>query len=109
MKSNIHYRRSDSDKNPLVLLHGFMESEAIWDKFFNVLGKDRCVITLDLPGHGQTPQMADVHTMPLMAQCVKDVLDAENIDKTTVIGHSMGGYVALEFAYLYPERVSSFG
>jgi pimeloyl-ACP methyl ester carboxylesterase len=53
--------------------------------------------------------MADVHTMPLMAQCVKDVLDAENIDKATIIGHSMGGYVALEFAYLYPERVSSFG
>ncbi len=109
MIQTINYRRSAGRTNPLVLLHGFMESQSIWDKFFDVLGKERCVITLDLPGHGQTPQMADVHTMPLMAECVKAVLDAENIEKATIIGHSMGGYVTLEFAHLYPERVHRFG
>ncbi|MCL2683115.1 MAG: alpha/beta hydrolase [Bacteroidales bacterium] len=109
MIQKINYRRSSGTKKPLVLLHGFMESQAIWDSFFKVLGEERCVITLDLPGHGHTPQFADIHTMSFMAECVKTVLDAENIEKTTIIGHSMGGYVALEFARLFPERTTQFG
>jgi pimeloyl-ACP methyl ester carboxylesterase len=109
MQPKINYRRSSSEKNPLVLLHGFMESGAIWNKFFDTLGNARCVITLDLPGHGQTPQFAEIHTMSLMAECVKTVLDAENIAQATIIGHSMGGYIALEFAHLFPERTKQFG
>ncbi|MDR0437368.1 MAG: alpha/beta hydrolase [Bacteroidales bacterium] len=109
MIQKINYRRSSGTEKPLVLLHGFMESQAIWDPFFDALGEERCVITLDLPGHGQTQQFAEIYTMSLMAECVKSVLDAENIEKATIIGHSMGGYVALEFAYLFPERTVQFG
>ncbi|MDR1951280.1 MAG: alpha/beta hydrolase [Bacteroidales bacterium] len=109
MIQKINYRRSKNSKKPLVLLHGFMESQAIWDRFFDALGTERCVITLDLPGHGQTLQNADICTMPLMAECVKSVLDAENIEKAAIVGHSMGGYVALEFAHLFPERTACFG
>jgi pimeloyl-ACP methyl ester carboxylesterase len=109
MNEKINYRRTPNTNNPLVLLHGFMESQTIWNSLFNTLGNDRCVITLDLPGHGQTPQMSDVHTMPLMAECVKSVLDAENIEKATILGHSMGGFVTLEFAHLFPERTARFG
>jgi pimeloyl-ACP methyl ester carboxylesterase len=109
MIQKINYRRSVGKKSPLVLLHGFMESREIWNSFFDALGAERCVITLDLPGHGQTPQTADIHTMPLMAECVKTVLDAENIEKATIIGHSMGGYVALEFAHVFPDRTANFG
>ena len=106
---NVNYRRSSGKGNPLVLLHGFMESQAIWDKFFDALGAERCVITIDLPGHGGTPQFGEIHSMTLMAECVKAVLDVENIEKATIIGHSMGGYVTLEFVHLYPERVEKFG
>jgi len=111
MISKINYRRSSGSeaKSPLVLLHGFMESQTIWDTFFNALGDERCVITLDLPGHGKTEQFAERHSMVLMAETVKAVLDAENIEKATIIGHSMGGYVALEFAHLFPERTLQFG
>ncbi|MCL2412862.1 MAG: alpha/beta hydrolase [Bacteroidales bacterium] len=109
MISKINYRRSIGTKKPLVLLHGFMESQDIWHSFFDALGKDRCVITLDLPGHGKTEQFAENHSMSLMAECVKTVLDAEAIEKATIIGHSMGGYVALEFANLFPERTEQFG
>jgi pimeloyl-ACP methyl ester carboxylesterase len=109
MIPKINYRRSVGTKNPLVLLHGFMESQAIWNRFFDEIGTERCVITIDLLGHGQTPQMAEIHTMSLMAECVKSVLDAENIENVTIIGHSMGGYVTLEFAHLFPERTTNFG
>jgi len=109
MIEKINYRRSVGTKNPLVLLHGFMESQAIWNPFFEAFGEERCVITIDLPGHGQTVQFAEIHTMSLMAECVKVVLDAENIEKVTIIGHSMGGYVTLEFAHLFPERTTQFG
>ena len=109
MISKINYRRSLGTKKPLVLLHGFMESMAIWDAFFKAFGDERCVIALDLPGHGKTEQFAERHSMSLMAETVKAVLDAENIEKATIIGHSMGGYVALEFAHLFPERTVQFG
>jgi len=117
MIQKINYRRSVGTKRPLVLLHGFMEDQTIWNPFFEAFGKDRCVITIDLPGHGQTPQFAEinsvegfaVHTMSLMAESVKTVLDTENIEKATIIGHSMGGYVTLEFAHLFPERTTQFG
>jgi pimeloyl-ACP methyl ester carboxylesterase len=109
MNQKINYRRSEGTQNPLILLHGFMESQTIWNQFFDEIGTNRCVITMDLPGHGQTPQMAEIHTMSLMAECVKSVLDAENIEKATIIGHSMGGYVTLEFAHLFPERTTNFG
>ena len=109
MIEKINYRRSAGKKNPLVLLHGFMESQAIWNPFFEAFGEERCVIAIDLPGHGQTEQFAETHTMPLMAECVKTVLDAENIEKAMIIGHSMGGYVTLEFAHLFPECTTQFG
>jgi pimeloyl-ACP methyl ester carboxylesterase len=109
MDTKINYHRSEGKNNPLVLLHGFMESQKIWNKFFDEIGKKRCVITIDLPGHGQTPQKAEIHTMSLMAECVKFVLDQESIEKATIIGHSMGGYVTLEFAHLFPERTAQFG
>ncbi|MCL2414304.1 MAG: alpha/beta hydrolase [Bacteroidales bacterium] len=109
MISKINYRRSAGTEQPLVLLHGFMESQAIWDSFFDAFGEERRVIAIDLPGHGKTEQFAEIHTMSLMAECVKMVLDAENIEKATIIGHSMGGYAALEFANLFPERTEQFG
>lgn len=109
MKNNIHYRRSNPSNHPLVLLHGFMEDQTIWDPFFHTFCSDRCVITIDLPGHGKTPQIDEVHNMSLMAECVKTVLDTENIEKAMIVGHSMGGYVALEFAHLFRDRIECFG
>jgi len=90
----------------LVLLHGFMESLKIWDEFAKVLSKLFRVIRIDLPGHGETPVMAEVHSMNLMAETVKTVLDSLKIDKCVLVGHSMGGYAALAFAKQFPEILS---
>ncbi|MCB2218915.1 MAG: alpha/beta hydrolase [Bacteroidetes bacterium] len=87
----------------IVLLHGFLESQDIWEKFSQKLSSDFKVITTDLPGHGQTEVFGDIHSMEFMADMVRLILQTQNIDKAIFIGHSMGGYVALAFAEKYPE------
>lgn len=100
-------RYSDKGKGrALVLLHGFPESLQIWDEFSEELSKHFRVIAIDLPGFGETPPIGFIHTMDLMAECAKAVMDGLGYRKYVVTGHSMGGYVALAFAELYPKNVS---
>ena len=82
----------------LVLLHGFLESKEIWDDFTAILQKEFTVIAIDLPGHGESELLGEKHSMSLMAEVVKSVFEAEKIEKAVIAGHSMGGYVALQFA-----------
>jgi pimeloyl-ACP methyl ester carboxylesterase len=85
--------------NVMVLLHGFLESSEIWNKFASQLLKHQCrVIAIDLPGHGQSENIGYIHKMELMADCVKKVIDHLDISDFILIGHSMGGYVSLAFA-----------
>lgn len=95
-----------SGKGPaLVLLHGFIESKRIWDDFTETLCKQFTVIAVDLPGHGESSLLAETHSMQLMAEAVKAVLQAEKIESAVITGHSMGGYVALQFAVDNTELV----
>jgi len=89
----------------LVLLHGFLESMAIWDDFANALSKTNKVITIDLPGFGKTDIFSENHSMELMADTVEAVLENENIKYCLLAGHSMGGYVSLAFANKYAHRL----
>ncbi len=104
---NIKVRFTDKGKGrALVLIHGFPESLEIWNELGGKLSKRFRVISIDLPGHGETPSIGYVHSMDLMAECVKAVLDFLQLRKYVVVGHSMGGYVALAFAELFPAHVS---
>jgi len=89
----------------LVLLHGFLESMAIWDDFANALSKTNKVITIDLPGFGKTDIFSENHSMELMADTVEAVLENGNIKYCLLAGHSMGGYVRLAFANKYAHRL----
>jgi pimeloyl-ACP methyl ester carboxylesterase len=89
----------------VLLIHGFLGSSAIWENTARQLSKSYRVICIDLPGHGQTPCFGYVHTMEMMATAVKAVTDHLRLKKYVLIGHSMGGYVALAFADLYPENM----
>lgn len=95
---NIAYRCEGSGP-ALVLLHGFLESGSIWDGFSAQLLNDFTVLSIDLPGHGNSEVLAEVHSMHLMAEVVKAVIQSEGIDSVVIAGHSMGGYVALQFAF----------
>ena len=93
---------------PVVLLHGYLESLEIWKPFSNELKKHFRVFRIDIPGHGGSGMLEDIHSMDLMAQVVRFVLDAHFIDKCVLIGHSMGGYITLAFVENYPERLLGF-
>src|SRR5690606_3968227 len=100
------YYSSKGHGKPLVLLHGFLETSKIWDPYIEELAAKRQVICIDLPGHGDTGVFGEVHSMELMAQVVNIVLEELNVSRATITGHSMGSYVSLAFAELYPEKIS---
>jgi pimeloyl-ACP methyl ester carboxylesterase len=89
----------------IVLLHGFLENKSMWDFYVPELAKKNRVITIDLLGHGATECLGYVHTMEDNADVVHAVLSELRIRKAIFVGHSMGGYVALAFAELYPDTV----
>jgi len=95
--------------NAVVLLHGFTESADVWDFFVENLVDSFRVITIDLPGHGESECIGDVHHMEQMGEAVKTVLDHLNVSEAVIIGHSMGGYVALAMARVYPKLFRGLG
>ena len=94
---------------PLVLLHGFPLDHTIWDEVIPLLKDTFDIIIPDLRGFGQSTTIDNPYTMDELASDIKGMLDHLNIKKTAIAGHSMGGYVALAFARLYPEYVSGLG
>lgn len=103
---NIKISFTDDGKGTaVVLLHGFLENKTMWDKYVSALSKNHRVITIDLLGHGETECLGYVHTMEDQADMIFAVLISLRIRKIVLVGHSMGGYVALAFAELYPDNV----
>jgi pimeloyl-ACP methyl ester carboxylesterase len=89
----------------VVLLHGFLENSSMWNQISEQISKKNRVVCIDLLGHGATENCGYIHTMEDQAEMVKAVLDHLRLRKYILIGHSMGGYIALAFAQLYPTNV----
>ena len=89
----------------IVFIHGFLESHSIWDYFAKEMSYNYQVITIDLPGFGNSSVFAETHTMESMAEIVNKILEKEKIQDCIVVGHSMGGYVSLALAEKYPEKI----
>jgi pimeloyl-ACP methyl ester carboxylesterase len=101
---NIFYTE-EGKGSAVVLLHGFLENSSMWLPFIPELLKNNRVICIDLLGHGNTECLGYVHTMELMADAVEAVLNHIKIRRCFLIGHSMGGYVALAFAEKNPNAL----
>ena len=98
-----------SDKgsgHAIVLIHGYMESSEVWENFADRISQNFRTLCIDLPAHGLSDLCNEINSMELMAESVIAVLDSLNISKALLVGHSMGGYVALAALQLFPERLS---
>ncbi|MBE6496422.1 MAG: alpha/beta hydrolase [Methanobrevibacter thaueri] len=91
----------------LVLIHGLSDNLLYWEVLATALKKDFRVVRFDLRGHGQSPLGEDEITMGTYVNDLKNILDELNIKKASLIGFSLGGAVALDFAVKYPDYVSS--
>jgi 3-oxoadipate enol-lactonase len=94
---------------PLVLLHGYPLDHHLWDEVLPLLEDIFDVILPDLRGFGESTIVDTPFTMEDYASDVAGLLDQLGIQRAAIVGHSMGGYVALAFAKLFPERVIGLG
>lgn len=101
----LHVCDSEQGERCIVLLHGYLESLLVWDDFVPLLYKQLRVVTLDLPGHGISVVTGECHTMEFLADTVAEGLKALGIGRCTLVGHSMGGYVALAFCERHPDML----
>jgi pimeloyl-ACP methyl ester carboxylesterase len=88
----------------LVLLHGYARSHTDWDTSAALLTTGHRVLAVDLPGHGNSPDIPSWN-IPAVLRRITDTLDALGVPEAVVVGHSLGGLVAVEYARAYPERV----
>lgn len=110
----VHFRGAEihysvvGEGEATVLLHGFLESSEIWEEFLPEFSRYGKIITIDLPGHGRSGCIDEIHSMELMAEAVFEILKTTGVKKVNFIGHSMGGYVGLAFLEKHPEMVKDF-
>ena len=111
---NIFYRITGEGKT-VVFIHGFGEDGEIWNNQVNFLKEHFKLIIPDIPGSGKSELVPNA-TIETYAEIIKIILDTEAQDASsevgalsTLIGHSMGGYITLAFAEKYPQYLDSFG
>ncbi len=93
----------------VVLLHGFCEDHTLWDEISAHLKQNFKVISIDLPGFGKSPVLPRGFNLADVAHAVQQNLLDNGLQNYTVIGHSLGGYVALALTHLYPESIAALG
>ena len=93
----------------VVLLHGFIEEGIMWNYAARALSKKYEVIVPDLEGFGNSPLQSKTLSMEYYAYEIYKLLKKEKVKQCVMLGHSMGGYIALYFAEKYPQMLSGFG
>jgi pimeloyl-ACP methyl ester carboxylesterase len=106
---NLHYQDTGPSKNaiPIVFLHGFGASLQTWDIWAQALSEDYRVISVDLPGFGLTGEdPTGIYTDQRSVEVLEAFLKELNIPKVVLVGNSMGGKFAWQFAARYPNQVA---
>jgi pimeloyl-ACP methyl ester carboxylesterase len=90
---------------PVVLIHGMLNSSSHWQAVALNLAADHTVIAPDLIGHGDSAAPRGDYSLGAHAASIRDLLAAIGIERATIVGHSLGGGVAMQFFYQFPQRV----
>ncbi len=105
-KINLHFTVEGSGK-PLVFIHGLSDSLLYWELLASNLKNEYQIIRMDLRGHGESELGNDEITIDLYVNDIVNILDNLDVNDINLIGFSLGGIIALDFALKYPDRVSS--
>lgn len=98
---------ADVGDGPAVLfIHGLLGSHEHWTPLMQALAPERRLIAPDLFGHGASAKPVGDYSLGSHAATLRDLLDRLGISEVTLVGHSLGGGIAMQFAYLFPERVT---
>jgi pimeloyl-ACP methyl ester carboxylesterase len=96
----------DSGEGPaLLFIHGLTGSQRNWAHLVDALEHDHRVLAPDLFGHGASAKAMGDYSLGAHAATLRDLLDRLGIDRVTLVGHSFGGGIAMQFCYLFPQRV----
>jgi esterase len=101
----LHYRQYSDSGKPLLILHGLFGNLKNWNWHARELARDFRVYALDLRNHGESPHSAAMDYR-VMAEDVLEFIDNRELSEVSILGHSMGGKVAMQLALNYPHRVS---
>jgi pimeloyl-ACP methyl ester carboxylesterase len=95
---------------PVILLHGFCETHAVWDHLVDHLAREYRVIAIDLPGFGSSELLPAPFTIDDVAECILNLLLKElKFETCVLLGHSLGGYIVLAMVEKKPELFSALG
>lgn len=104
--TEIAYYRTGGDLPPVVLVHGLTDSGMCWSSLIAELALSYDTVFLDNRGHGYTGLAADgVYTVAAMREDIRTLIESLELDRPTLIGHSMGAAVSASFAAMYPELI----
>jgi pimeloyl-ACP methyl ester carboxylesterase len=103
----VHYTNYGTGEKALLFVHGWSSDETVWKKQAPELAKSLRVITVDLPGHGQSDRPEIAYTMDYYARALDAVLRDAGAKKAILVGHSNGTPVVRQFYRLYPQEVSA--
>ncbi|MFC6152639.1 alpha/beta fold hydrolase [Nocardioides yefusunii] len=96
----------DKGDGPVVLfVHGILGSQHNWARLIDLIDDTQRVVVPDLLGHGQSDKPMGDYSLSSHAATLRDLLDRLGIETVTLVGHSLGGGIAMQFFYLFPERV----
>ncbi len=102
----VSYRSGGKPGAPLLLLvHGITNSSASWEPVLPVLAQRFSIIAPDLLGHGESDKPRGDYSLGAAASLLRDLMLALGHDQATIVGHSLGGGIAMQMAYQFPERV----
>jgi len=97
----------NGDGRTVLLVHGLMSSSQTWSGQVDRLATRHRVIAPDLFGHGESAKPPGDYSLGAHAASLRDLLDAIGVSSATLVGHSLGGGIALQMAYLFPDRVDA--
>ncbi len=101
----VTYRAAGDSGPVIILIHGIAGNCETWDSLLPLLARDHVVIAPDLLGHGHSAKPRGDYSLGAYASGVRDLLLALGHERATIVGHSLGGGVVLQYAYQFPESV----